>query len=209
MEKVDVQKYSENGLGALMESVGETFLTIGEILNEMKAMKMHRLYGYERWVEFMEDKIGIQSARAAQILNVYKTYVDYYDACREDLVRVGYDKLVALLRIVKAKPHKEFIKHMEAAEGMSLGELKQYIEKELGDKEKPLVPEEVYTEQVMQRVSEFVNVSNKKSLMFKLALYLDGVDLDEFAKIVHAKHKRFTEEVRSPASSDGGTDAAE
>ena len=141
-------------------------MQIGEVLFSAKAQKFHRMMGYESFGEYVEREHNISRGMASKLMKVYRLYVNEMDESEEDIKEIGLDKLLAVYPIINKinngdDSEGESEEWMGKARDMSAKELKDAV-KARREKDKELDFKDVLTDQVWDKLSNWIGGGNKK-----------------------------------------------
>ncbi|MCB5231073.1 MAG: hypothetical protein WCX83_01750 [Candidatus Cloacimonas sp.] len=169
----------KRALSSMRETLEEHFVTLGQLLNEIKKDNIFRLYGYETFKDFVEDEFNLAGALANRLVNNYKYYVEKLDLDEHTLIQIGLDKLNLLRPVLKEASIQEQEIWLEKAQTEKTTQLKSDLkEKKEREKDKKKNMQEVFTDQFIERMITHFSCS-RKELMFRLAVFFQDRDLDE------------------------------
>lgn len=183
----------KTALSFMREKLEEHFVTLGQILSDMKNENLSRLYGYETFKEFVEDEFNLAGTLANRLINNYKYYVEKLDLDEKTLVTIGLDKLSLLRPVMKEASLQEQEIWLEKAQVDKTTQLKTDIkEKREREKQKKKNMQDVFTEQFIEKMVTYFNCS-RKELLFKLAVYFQDSDLNEVDKSIKERLMKIKE----------------
>jgi hypothetical protein len=177
----------------MCKAIEENFVSLGEMLTQIKDEKIYRFVGYETFKDFVETELHISGSRANTLANIYKVFIQGMDMYDGDIQAIGYDKVALIVPMVRKAESAAVAKDwVEKADGLNIKDLRSAIK--VAKEEKGRDFKKVYAEQATERLCEYLSC-NKKMLVYNLAFYFQNIDMDEVASIVYEKRKAFEAEI--------------
>ncbi len=167
-----------NNILKLKKALEENFLTLGQLLSELKRTQIFKRKGFKTYKEFVESEFNFSNSFASKLISTYQLYIRELDLDAENVEEIGLDKLNILKPIVKDCELDETEKWIERSKEMTTSELREEI-KLIRDekKESEKTMKDIFIEQYLERMLSFFNC-NRKELEFKLALFFQDDDLE-------------------------------
>jgi len=183
-------------ISQLRNTLEENFITLGELLSEVKRSKAYRMKGYKEFKEFVETEFSMASSLASKLIGIHDLYISELDLDEKSVKEIGMDRLSMIRPLIAKSTYDVKENWLQQAETLTTPELREKI-KEVKDSEKAKQKtlKEVYTEQYIERMLAYFNCSQKE-LNFRLALYFQDADLENVRKIIKEKQVRFEEDTR-------------
>lgn len=177
----------------MCKMIEEHFVTLGEMLLQIRDEKVYRANGYETFREFAENELTISGARANLLVKIYETMIKGMDMYDGDVQAIGYDKVAMIVPMIKkAASPEEAREWVDKADTLSLKELRKAVKEAKPKKEKDF--KKVFAEQATERLCEFLSCK-KSMLIYNLAFYFQDTDMDDVASTIFKKRKAFEAEV--------------
>ena len=175
----------------LKEQLEENFISLGQLLSEIKRTKLFLFKGYEKFKDFVEAEYQLSGSLAGRLVSTFDLFIEEMDIDEGEIKDIGFDRLQMIKPMMQKADWKVRDEWVHKAEAMPTKELREHI-KELKkqDKEADLDLKDVYIEQYMEKMISWFNCS-RKELNFKLALYFQDADLDEIKQIVKERQRLF------------------
>lgn len=175
----------------LKEQLEENFISLGQLLSEIKRSKLFLFKGYEKFKDFVEAEYQLSGSLAGRLVSTFDLFIEEMDIDETEIKEIGFDRLQMIKPMMQKADWKIRDEWVHKAEEMPTKELREHI-KELKkqDKEADLDLKDVYIEQYMEKMISWFNCS-RKELNFKLALYFQDADLEEIKKIVKERQRLF------------------
>lgn len=96
-----------NQLIRLKREMSIAFISIAEILKEIKDSELYKQLGYDYFSEYVQSpEIGLNVRTAYYYIDIYETFIQKFGYKREELMEYSYDKLRKLLPIVNKEDVK-------------------------------------------------------------------------------------------------------
>ncbi|RLC50249.1 MAG: hypothetical protein DRI23_07500 [Candidatus Cloacimonadota bacterium] len=177
----------------LKKSLEDNFVTLGQLLSEIKRTKLFKFKGFKTFKEFVEKEFNLSSTFAARLIGTYELFIEELDIDEASVKDIGLDKLNMIKPMLKDSSYEETEEWIKKAEELPTTELREEI-KEIRDrnKEKDKNLKDVFIDQYLERMVTFFNCS-RKELNFKLALYFQDADMDEVRNEIRTRQRKFEE----------------
>lgn len=173
----------------MKDKLQEDFIGFGTILSEIKRKGTYKVKGYKTFKDFIETEYNISGAFANKLIDVYELYIEDLDVDEFTLNQIGFERLNMIKPFVKDSELSIAETWLDEAKEKSTPELRQSIKDEKEKTKKPKSFKEVFTEQFIEKMTTYFNCSSK-SLMFKLAIYFQDVDLEDVKMTIKEKQKK-------------------
>jgi len=170
----------------------DDFVTLGQLLSEIKRTKAFRVKGYKTFKDFVEDEFQFSGAFASKMISNYELFIEELDVDEKSVKSIGLDKLNMIKPLVKDSSYEETEEWITKAENMPTADLREDI-KQAKEKMKEINLKDIFIDQFKERMVTFFNCSHKE-LMFKLALYFQDQDLSVMKSDVKIKQRQFEDE---------------
>ena len=194
----------------LKEQMEGNFVSLGQLLSEMKRYKVCVSMGYKTFSEFVEKEFNISSSFANKLVSIHDLFIENLGKDEATLLEIGLDKLNMIKPFVKQAKLIEVEAWITKAQEMPTAQLREEI-KEIRDAQKKArrTLKDIFTEQYIEQMVIFFNCS-RKELNFKLALYFQGADMEQLRAIVRDRQRSFEEEqLKSQEADDEVTERVE
>ncbi|MFO7895828.1 MAG: hypothetical protein R6U84_02735 [Candidatus Cloacimonadales bacterium] len=190
----DIEMSLEEKLQAvfnLKKELEENFVSLGQLLSEIKRNKIFKAKGYKTFKEFVEDEYGFSSSFANKLVSNYNIFINEFDLDEVTAKEIGLDKLNLVKPMLKEASQEEASVWIDKAKTSPTADLRDEI-KEIRErnKEDNKTMKEIFVEQYTERMVTAFNCS-KKELEFKLALFFQDSDLEEIKEVVRKQQNRF------------------
>lgn len=178
-------------VGTLKQDLEENFVTLGQLLSEIKRNNLFKFKGYKTFKEFVEDEYNFSSSFANKLVSNYNVFINEFDVDEVTAKEIGLDKLNMIKPMLKEASQDEAQDWINKAQNALTADLKEEI-KEVRErnKEQNKTMKEVFIDQYLERMVTAFNCS-KKELEFKLALFFQDADLEEMKDRVAQQQNRF------------------
>ncbi len=167
----------------------EDFIGFGELLSGLKRKGTFRVKGYKTFKDFIETEYNVSGSFANKLIEIYELFIEEMDIDEFTLNQIGFDRLNMIKPFVKESEISIAEVWIEEAKEKSTPELRQAVKDEKEKSKKPKTFKEVFTDQFMERMVTFFNC-NTKSVMFKMAVYFQDMDLDAVKQDIKDKQKK-------------------
>lgn len=186
-----------NAVANLKDQLEDNFISLGQLLSEIKRSKLFLFKGYEKFKDFVEAEYQLSGSLAGKLVGTYDLFIEEMDIDETEVKEIGFDRLQMIKPLMQKADWQLRDEWVHKAEEMPTKELREHI-KELKkqDKESDLDLKEVYVDQYMEKMISWFNCS-RKELNFKLALYFQDADLDEIKKIVKERQRVFEQSTQT------------
>jgi len=181
----------------LKDKLEENFISLGQLLSEIKRSKLFLYKGYEKFKDFVEAEYQLSGSLAGKLVGTHDLFIEEMDVDEEEVKQIGFDRLNMIKPLIQKADWKLRDEWLHKAEDMPTKELRDHI-KELKkqEKEADVDLKKVYVEQYMEKMISWFNCS-RQELNFKLALYFQDADLDEMKQVVKERQRRFEQETQN------------
>lgn len=178
----------------LKENLEDNFISLGQLLSEIKRSKLYRMKGYEAFRDFVEEEYQLSSSLASKLVQVFDTFIEEMDVDEGTIKDIGFDRLQMIRPLVAKADWQVRDEWVELAGEMPTKDLREHI-KEIRKKEKEenLDLKKVFTDQYLERMTAILNCS-RTELNFKLALYFQDADPEAVKQVVRERQRRFESE---------------
>lgn len=189
------EKFS--AIANLREELEDNFITLGQLLSEVKRTKLYKFKGYENFKDFIESEYRMSGALAGKLVQTFDLFIEEMDVDEATVKDIGFDRLQMIRPLVQKAEWADRDAWVEKAEEMPAKDLREHI-KELKDKEKEndLDLKKVYVDQYMEKMIAWFNCS-RTELNFKLALYFQDADPESVKKVVKERQRAFETETQN------------
>lgn len=186
-----------NALANLKDKLEDNFISLGQLLSEIKRSKLYLYKGYENFKDFVEMEYQLSGTLAGKLMSTFDLFMEEMDIDETEVKEIGFDRLQMIKPFMKNADWNVRDEWIHKAEEMPFQELREHI-KELKQKEKEsnIDLKEVYIEQFWEKMTGWFNCS-RKELNFKLALYFQDADLDNIKKIIKERQHLFELETQN------------
>lgn len=187
------QKFSS--IKTLTQSIETEFISLGELLSDIKNTKLFLFKGYEKFNEFMSSEYNFSPSLANKLISIYNLFVREMDVDEETLKEIGFDRLCIIKPTVAKAAWDTREEWVKKASETPAKDLKAEI-KELKKEEDPDL-KDILVEQTSERLVGKLNCSAKE-LKFKLALFFNAMDesaLIEMVALVKKLQRKFEMEL--------------
>jgi len=169
------------------------FVTLGQLLSEIKRTKLFKFKGFKTFKEFVENEFNLSGSFAAKVIGTYEFFIEKLDVDEMSVKNIGMDKLSLIKPIVKDLNFTETEEWIKKAEEIPTSELREEI-KEIRErkKDKTKTVKDVLIDQYIEKMVTFFNCS-RKELNFKLALFFQDEDLEMIRSVIIKKQRNFEE----------------
>lgn len=175
----------------LKEELEENFITLGQLLSEIKRAKLYRFKGYEKFKDFVEGEYALSGSLGAKLVQSFDLFIEEMDMDEGTVKEIGFDKLQMVRPMIAKADFKEREAWVQKAEEMPTKDLREHI-KELKKQEKgdEVDIKSVFIDQYLEKMLTWFNCSGKE-LQFKLALFFQDADLEAVKKVVKERQRAF------------------
>lgn len=189
-------------IGKLSVKLEDSFLTLGQLLSEIKRAKLFRLKGYESLKAYLEGEHHFPSALASKLISIYDLFVGELDLDELSIAEIGFERLNLIRPLLKDADWATRDEWITTATNLPLPELRDHIKKhrEAQKIDEPQDLKTVFTDQFLERFTTALNCS-RKELDFKLALYFQNSDPEIIKRGIKAAQRDFESQLTQSASS--------
>jgi hypothetical protein len=182
-------------VGNLKDQLEDSFVSLGQLLSEIKRQKMYRLRGYESFRDFVETEYKMSGSLAGKLVQTFDLFIEEMDVDEGTVKEIGFDRLQMIRPLVQKADWGDRDLWVEKAEELPTKDLRDHI-KELRKKEKEndIDPKKVYVDQYLEKMTALLNCS-RTELNFKLALYFQDADDEAVKKVVRDRQRAFETEL--------------
>lgn len=180
---------------SLKTRLEDDFVTLGQLLSELKRSKVFKIKGFKNFRDFIEEEFNFSSTLANKLIGNYELFIEELDIDEVSVKKIGLDTLNLLKPIVKDCSYEETESWIEKAQTLSKEDLREDI-KLTKERKKEKTLKDVYIDQFRETMTIFFNCSQKE-LLFKLALYFQDADLEAVRSTVKKKQREF-EDTNNP-----------
>jgi hypothetical protein len=185
----------------LKNQLEENFVSLGQLLSEIKRSRIFRMKGYESFKDFVEAEYSLSSSLAGKLVQVFDVFIEEMDVDEATIKDIGFDRLQMIQPIVRKADWAERDEWVQKAEEMPTKDLRDHI-KEIKKKEKEqdLDLKKVFIDQYLERMTAILNCS-RTELNYKLALYFQDADPEELKGVIRERQRSFEQELNKEESS--------
>ncbi|MCF7912157.1 MAG: hypothetical protein K9M99_06495 [Candidatus Cloacimonetes bacterium] len=178
----------------LKQQMENNFVSLGQLLSEMKRYKIFASRGYKTFNEFVENEFNIASTFASKLISTYDLFIESLDKDEKTVQDIGLDKLNMIKPFVKQAKFIEAEAWINKAQEMPTAQLREEI-KEIREQKANVkkTMKDVLIDQYIERMVTFFNCG-RKELNFKLALYFQDMDLDQIRDIIRTRQRQFEDD---------------
>lgn len=187
-----------NAVARLSQSLEENFLTLGELLSDIKRTKLFRFKGYESFKDFIEAEYKMSSSLAAKMVQTFDLFIEEMDIDESTLNDIGFDRLQMIRPLVQKADWGERDQWVDLAGELPSKDLRAHIKEhkdKLKEEDKDL--KKIYVDQYVEKMLAWFNCS-RADLNFKLALYFQDADAEEVKTTVRQRQRAFESEIQPP-----------
>lgn len=184
-------------VATLSQRLEDNFITLGELLSDIKRAKLFRIKGYESFKDFIETEYKMSGTLAGKLVQSFDLFVEEMDVDEQTIKEIGFDRLQMIRPLVQKADWGDRDAWVEVAAEMPMKELRQHIkEYKEQSKEEDKDLKKVYVDQYMEKMLAWFNCS-RADLNFKLALYFQDADAESVKKIVKERQRAFETELQT------------
>jgi len=178
----------------LKQQMETNFVSLGQLLSEMKRYKIYVSRGYKTFNEFVENEFNISSTFASKLISTYDLFIESLDKDEKTVEDIGLDKLNMIKPFVKQAKFIEAEAWINKAQEMPTSQLREEIKEVREQKAKiKRTMKDVMIDQYIEKMVTFFNCS-RKELNFKLALFFQDSDLDQIKDTIRSRQRKFEDE---------------
>ena len=184
-------------VATLSQRLEDNFITLGELLSDIKRAKLFRIKGYESFKDFIETEYKMSGTLAGKLVQSFDLFVEEMDVDEQTIKEIGFDRLQMIRPLVQKADWGDRDAWVEVAAEMPMKELREHIkEYKEQSKEEDKDLKKVYVDQYMEKMLAWFNCS-RADLNFKLALYFQDADAESVKKIVKERQRAFETELQT------------
>lgn len=184
-------------VATLSQRLEDNFITLGELLSDIKRAKLFRIKGYESFKDFIETEYKMSGTLAGKLVQSFDLFVEEMDVDEQTIKEIGFDRLQMIRPLVQKADWGDRDAWVEVAAEMPMKELREHIkEYKKQNKEEDKDLKKVYVDQYMEKMLAWFNCS-RADLNFKLALYFQDADAESVKKIVKERQRAFETELQT------------
>ena len=178
----------------LKQQMETNFVSLGQLLSEMKRYKIYVSRGYKTFNEFVENEFNIASTFASKLISTYDLFIESLDKDEKTVKDIGLDKLNMIKPFVKQAKFIEAEAWINKAQEMPTAQLREEI-KEIREQKAKVkrTMKDVMIDQYIEKMVTFFNCG-RKELNFKLALYFQDMDLEQIRDTVRMRQRQFEDD---------------
>ncbi len=178
----------------LKQQMEINFISLGQLLSEMKRYKIYISRGYKTFNEFVENEFNLSSTFASKLISTFDLYIDNLDKDEKTVQDIGLDKLNMIKPFVKQAKFIEAEAWINKAQEMPTAQLREEI-KEIREQKAQIkkTTKDILVDQFLENMVTFFNCS-RKELNFKLALYFQDMNLDEVRDGIRDRQRKFEDD---------------
>ena len=179
----------------LKEKLEENFVSLGQLLSEIKRSKIFRMKGYESFKDFVESEYSLGGSLAGKLVAVFDVFIEEMDVDEGTIREIGFDRLQMIQPLVRKADWTQRDEWVQLAEEMPTKDLREHI-KELKkeEKEKEVDLKKVFIDQYLERMTAILNCS-RTELNYKLALFFQDTDPEDIKTVVRERQRNFENEL--------------
>lgn len=180
-----------DAIANLKERLEDNFVALGELLSEIKRMRLYRFRGYDNFKDFVEAEYQLSATLANKLAGTFDLYIEDMDLDEMSIKEIGFERLQLIRPMVQKADWEVREEWIKKAEETPTNELRQEI-KEIRKQEKEDNKDAkmIFIEQYFEKMTSWLNCS-KTELNFKLALFFQDADLDDIKKIIRERQRDF------------------
>jgi len=170
------------------------FISLGQLLSEMKRFKVNVARGYKTFGEFVEAEFNIATGQANKLISTYDLYIDKLGKDEKTVQDIGMEKLTMIKPFVKQAKYIEAEEWITKAQEMPTAQLREELN-EVRARKALLrrTMKDVLTDQFIESMVTYFNCS-RKELNFKLALYFQDMSMDEVRDVIRDRQRKFEDD---------------
>ena len=175
----------------LKDKLEENFLSLGQLLSEIKRAKLYRFKGYEKFKDFIETEYAFSGSLAAKLVTTFDLFVEEMDMDEGSIREIGFERLQMVRPMMQKADwpaREEWVKKAGELPTQDLREHIKEIKKQA--KEEDVDLKKVLVDQYMEKMTTWFNCSAKE-LQFKLALFFQDADLEKVKKVIKERQRSF------------------
>lgn len=179
----------------LKDTLEDSFISLGQLLSEIKRTKLFRIKGYESFKDFVEAEYQMSSSLAGKLVQVFDVFIEEMDVDEGTIKDIGFDRLQMIRPLVQKADWNERDEWVQMAGELPTKDLRDHIKDiKKREKEQDLDLKKVFIDQYLEKMTAILNCS-RTELNFKLALYFQDADPEEVKKAVRERQRSFETEI--------------
>lgn len=180
---------------AFKSRLEEDFISLGELLSEIKRMRTYRIKGYKSFKDYVETEHNLPGSVANKLVKIYDCFVKDMNIDSATVQEIGLDRLNTIHPLIKDCSYEVQEEWLKEAEELSQQELSEKVKEiRVKEKENSKTLKDVFVEQFMDNMKGYFNCSGKE-LNYKLALYFQDMSLDVVNDVIRINQRRFEEQI--------------
>ncbi|MCB5246098.1 MAG: hypothetical protein LHW61_05595 [Candidatus Cloacimonetes bacterium] len=184
----------------LKNSLEENFISLGELLSEIKRSKLFRKKGYDNFKDFIEAEYSLSATLAGKLVKIFDLFIDDMDVDETTVKEIGYDRLQMIYPMVNKSDWDIKDEWLTIAQEKPANELRKYIQElKANEKEEKIDQKKILVDQYLERMTSIFNCS-RTELDYKLALYFQDMEPDQIKKVVQKRQRQFESELKKEES---------
>ncbi|MCB5234530.1 MAG: hypothetical protein LHW60_04710 [Candidatus Cloacimonetes bacterium] len=180
-----------DAIANLKEKLEDNFVALGELLSEIKRMRLYRFRGYDNFKDFVEAEYQLSGSLAGKLASTFDLFIEDMDIDEMSVKEIGFERLQLIKPMIQKadwEVREEWIKKASDTPTNELREEIKEIRKQ--EKEENMDMKKVFIDQYFEKMTTWFNCS-KAELNFKLALFFQDADLDDIKKVVRDRQREF------------------
>lgn len=180
-----------DAIANLKEKLEDNFVALGELLSEIKRMRLYRFRGYDNFKDFVEAEYQLSGSLAGKLASTFDLFIEDMDIDEMSVKEIGFERLQLIKPMIQKadwEVREEWIKKAGETPTNELREEIKEIRKQ--EKEENMDMKKVFIDQYFEKMTTWFNCS-KAELNFKLALFFQDADLDDIKKVVRDRQREF------------------
>lgn len=179
----------------LKDRLEENFVSLGQLLSEIKRSKLFRMKGYESFKDFVEAEYSFSGSLAGKLVSVFDIFIEEMDVDEGTIRGIGFDRLQMIQPLVRKADWLQRDEWVQKAGEMPTKDLREHIkEVKKEEKEKDLDFKKVFIDQYLERMTAILNCS-RTELNYKLALFFQDTDPEDIKTVVRERQRNFENEL--------------
>lgn len=186
-----------NAVASLSQKLEDNFITLGELLSDIKRAKLFKIKGYDSFKDFIEAEYKMSGTLAGKLVQTFDLFIEEMDVDEGTIKDIGFDRLQMIRPLVQKADWTQRDVWVEVAAEMPMKDLRDHIkEYKEQNKEETQDLKKVYVEQYMEKMLAWFNCS-RADLNFKLALFFQDADAESVKKVVKERQRAFETELQT------------
>ena len=175
----------------LKDKLEENFLSLGQLLSEIKRAKLYRFKGYEKFKDFIETEYAFSGSLAAKLVTTFDLFVEEMDLDESSIREIGFERLQMVRPMMQKADWPAREEWVKLAGELPTQDLREHIKEiKKQTKEEDVDLKKVLVDQYMEKMTTWFNCSAKE-LQFKLALFFQDADLEKVKKVIKERQRSF------------------